>query len=61
MYFKKKGTIFPELFKEGHQLDETRPILERYQSRLLKEHYCEICVPIPLGFTRFVFFRNINL
>ncbi|MBU5331607.1 MAG: GyrI-like domain-containing protein [Anaerocolumna aminovalerica] len=39
-------SIFPELFKQGLQLDETRPILERYQTKLLKEHYCEICVPI---------------
>jgi DNA gyrase inhibitor GyrI len=39
-------SIFPELFKQGLQLDETRPILERYQTKLLKEYYCEICVPI---------------
>jgi DNA gyrase inhibitor GyrI len=38
--------IFPELFQEGYQLDETRPILERYQIKLVKDHYCEICVPI---------------
>lgn len=38
--------IFQELFTLNYQLDETRPILERYQLKLVKEHYCEICVPI---------------
>ena len=38
--------IFPELFKQCYQLDETRPILERYRAELVKNHYCEICVPI---------------
>lgn len=39
-------TIFPGLFRQGCQVDETRPILERYQTKLIKDHYCEICVPI---------------
>lgn len=38
--------IFPELFKQGYRLDETRPILERYKAVLVSKHYCEICVPI---------------
>jgi DNA gyrase inhibitor GyrI len=38
--------IFPELYKYSYQLDETRPILERYRNELVKDHYCEICVPI---------------
>lgn len=38
--------IFQELFKQNYQLDETRPILERYKTKLVHEHYCEICVPI---------------
>jgi DNA gyrase inhibitor GyrI len=38
--------IFSELFKLNYQLDETRSILERYRKKLVKEHYCEICVPI---------------
>jgi DNA gyrase inhibitor len=38
--------IFQDLFALNYQLDETRPILERYQTKLVKEHYCEICVPI---------------
>ena len=38
--------IFQELFTLNYQMDETRPILERYKAKLVKEHYCEICVPI---------------
>lgn len=38
--------IFPELFKQGYQLDERRPIIERYKAEMVKIHYCEICVPI---------------
>lgn len=38
--------IFPELFKQSYQLDETKPILERYRTEMVKNHYCEICVPI---------------
>lgn len=38
--------IFPELFGQGFQLDESRPILERYRAELVARHYCEICVPI---------------
>jgi len=38
--------IFPELLRHGHQLDETRPILERYAAKLVSNHECEICVPI---------------
>lgn len=38
--------IFPELSRQGHVFDDTRPILERYVVRLVNMHYCEICVPI---------------
>jgi DNA gyrase inhibitor GyrI len=38
--------IFPELSGQNCQMDSTRPILERYKAKLVKEHYCEICVPI---------------
>ncbi|MCB2309140.1 GyrI-like domain-containing protein [Clostridium estertheticum] len=38
--------IFPELFKKGYQLDEARPILERYKTEMVRKHFCEICVPI---------------
>lgn len=38
--------IFHELFTCNYQMDETRPILERYKLELVMNHYCEICVPI---------------
>jgi DNA gyrase inhibitor GyrI len=38
--------IFPQIYGLGCQLDETRPILERYQAELVKNHLCEICVPV---------------
>lgn len=31
--------------KSGYQMDN-KPIMERYKADLLKNHYCEICVPI---------------
>ncbi|MCL2574458.1 MAG: GyrI-like domain-containing protein [Defluviitaleaceae bacterium] len=31
---------------EGERIDESRPILERYQFLLVEKGYCEICVPI---------------
>ena len=38
--------IFPELHRLGYQLDDTRPIIERYAARRVNAHLCEICVPI---------------
>jgi|LGOV01.1.fsa_nt_gb DNA gyrase inhibitor GyrI len=38
--------LFSELSKKGYQLDEARPILERYKNEMVKYHFCEICVPI---------------
>lgn len=38
--------IFPELFNNGYQFDETRPILERYKVKMVNDHLCEICVPV---------------
>ncbi len=40
------GEIFPELQKHQYQIDTTRPILERYRAILVKQHQCEICVPV---------------
>ena len=37
---------FSELEKLGYLLDESRPIMERYQKRLVDGHCCELCVPI---------------
>ncbi|MFD1065592.1 AraC family transcriptional regulator [Oceanobacillus locisalsi] len=39
-------TIFSELAVAGHQLDESKPILERYVKSMLDKHVCEICLPI---------------
>lgn len=40
--------IFPELLGQGYQLDEKRPIMERYKVDMVNNHYCEICVPVCL-------------
>nr|WP_184312531.1 GyrI-like domain-containing protein [Anaerosolibacter carboniphilus] len=38
--------IFPELLRQRYQLDESRPIIERYMVQMVNNHYCEICLPI---------------
>lgn len=38
--------IFPELDRQGYQIVASRPILERYMPRMVKNHLCEICVPV---------------
>ncbi len=38
--------LFPQLFEQHYPIDETRPILERYAANMIKNHLCEICVPI---------------
>lgn len=38
--------IFPELIDKGCQLDDTRPIMEKYVIKMVNNHLCEICVPI---------------
>lgn len=45
---KAWSSIFSELIKLGYALDQTRPIIERYQMTMVKSGYCEICVPISL-------------
>ncbi|OWA34378.1 DNA gyrase inhibitor [Saccharibacillus sp. O16] len=37
--------IFPALQASGYQMT-AKPIIERYAERLLRNHQCEICVPI---------------
>jgi DNA gyrase inhibitor GyrI len=39
-------SIFPELIKQGYRMDETRPIIERYRTEMVRNHYCELCIPI---------------
>lgn len=38
--------IFQELLKCGYIADDSRPIVERYNNRLICQQQCEICVPI---------------
>jgi DNA gyrase inhibitor GyrI len=38
--------IFPELHRLGYHLDNTRSIIERYATRLVNAHLCEICAPV---------------
>lgn len=38
--------IFEEIAKLSYKVDPTRPIIERYSSKMLKNHLCEICMPI---------------
>lgn len=30
----------------GYVPDETKPVMERYQKKLVDRHLCELCVPI---------------
>ncbi len=38
--------IFLELQRQGHRIDAAKPVMERYAARMLKDHKCEICVPV---------------
>ena len=38
--------IFPELLRKGYQVDPIKPIIERYAAKMVKNHMCEICVPV---------------
>ena len=40
------SSLVSTLTNEGRQLDDSRPILERYQFSLVEKGYCEFCVPI---------------
>ncbi|GAU76032.1 GyrI-like domain-containing protein [Fusibacter sp. 3D3] len=43
---KAWSEMFPKLLEAGYQIDQARPILERYKAELVNNHWCEICVPI---------------
>ncbi len=43
---KAWSMMFIELENLDCKIDVSRPILERYASEKLKEHKCEICIPI---------------
>ncbi len=38
--------MFSELSKRSYEIDNKRPIIERYSMKLINKHCCEICVPI---------------
>lgn len=40
------GTIFSDLSDVDAKFDISRPIIERYEAQMVKDHKCEICVPI---------------
>lgn len=40
------GQIFGEIHRSGSEVDEHRPVIERYAPRMLAQHLCEICVPV---------------
>jgi DNA gyrase inhibitor GyrI len=43
---KAWGEIFVELQNQGFQWDIKKPVIERYAAKMVKEHKCEICVPV---------------
>jgi DNA gyrase inhibitor GyrI len=40
------GAIGDILAQEQQQIDDSRPILERYQIELVEKGFCEFCIPI---------------
>nr|WP_254906578.1 GyrI-like domain-containing protein [Clostridium tyrobutyricum] len=38
--------IFQQLSKRNYEIDDRKPILERYAMQMINKHYCEICIPI---------------
>ncbi|WP_019535545.1 AraC family transcriptional regulator [Paenibacillus ginsengihumi] len=42
---KAWADCFPALQRKGYQMDK-RPVMERYVGELVKNHLCEICVPV---------------
>jgi DNA gyrase inhibitor GyrI len=43
---KAWAEIFTELISQGVQINPSKPVVERYAAKMIKEHKCEICVPI---------------
>lgn len=43
---KAWSDIFKALSDKSHEMDHSRPILERYVAWMVDNHRCEICVPI---------------
>lgn len=40
------GRYSAALLALGYALDDSRPVMERYQKELVDRHLCELCVPI---------------
>ena len=38
--------LFAEISRHGYQIDNSKPVMERYACRMVENHKCEICVPI---------------
>lgn len=38
--------VFQNTEEAGYRIDETRVVVERYRQKLVKNHLCELCVPI---------------
>ncbi|MNC45403.1 Bacterial transcription activator, effector binding domain [compost metagenome] len=38
--------LFPALHNGGYQIDNNKPVLERYTVQMINHHLCEFCVPI---------------
>jgi DNA gyrase inhibitor GyrI len=43
---KAWSEIFQKSNENGCQMDYTKPIIERFASKMVNNHKCEICVPI---------------
>ncbi|PLR95102.1 AraC family transcriptional regulator [Bacillus sp. T33-2] len=42
---KAWAEILPAIQNRGYQIDD-KPIIERYSSEMIYNHFCEICVPV---------------
>nr|WP_320025794.1 GyrI-like domain-containing protein [uncultured Acetobacterium sp.] len=38
--------LFSELSRRGYEIDNKKPVMERYAYKMVENHRCEICVPI---------------
>ena len=43
---KAWNEILQDVLRSGYKMDLSRDILERYTGKMIKNHKCEICVPI---------------
>ena len=43
---KAYSDIFPSLQRNGYQMDNKKPIMEKYIGDMISNPYCEICVPV---------------